>query len=154
MRDAVFETDVAIFNYRVAGIWIMDGHVLLHKSVIDEHWALPGGRVGIMEESKIGLEREFYEELEVDVKVERLIWITENFFNYNGKDIHEIGFYYQVTSGSEYKFNTEEFFGSEGDRLVFKWIPIEELGEISLQPEFLIAGIKDIPEYPSHIVVK
>ena len=155
MMDAVFKTDIAIFNYRVAGIWIQDGYVLLHKNVNDEHWALPGGRVKIMEESKKGLQREFQEELELDVEVERLIWTTENFFTYNGKSFHEIGFYYQVTSENDHKFGLEEFYGIEGDRLlVYKWIPIVELDEISLHPEFLITGIKDIPGDTKHIVVK
>lgn len=153
MNDVVFKTDVATFNYRVAGVWIINGHVLLHKSVNDEHWALPGGRVGIMEESKIGLQREFKEELDVEVQVENLIWTTENFFKYQGKDIHEIGFYYKVTSSSESIFNPEDFFGFEGERLIFKWVPIVELDGISLYPDFLIAGIKDIPKYPCHVVV-
>ncbi|WP_246880644.1 NUDIX hydrolase [Sporosarcina sp. 6E9] len=155
MIDAVFKTDVAVFNYRVAGIWILDQHVLLHKNVNDEHWALPGGRVKITEESKTGLRREFQEELNLNVKVKRLIWTTENFFNYDGKSFHEIAFYYQVTSNNDYELKSGEFYGTEEDKpLVYKWVPIAKLDEILLQPEFLKNGIKNIPIHPEHIIIK
>lgn len=90
--DIIFRTDKAVFNYRVAGIWIENGHVLIHRFVNDNHWSLPGGRVSITEESKTSLKREFLEELNVNIEVERLIWVLENFFNYEGKDFHEIGY--------------------------------------------------------------
>ena len=61
--DVVFRTDKAVFNYRVAGIWVENGHVLLHRAVNDHHWSLAGGRVLIAEESKSSLKREFFEEL-------------------------------------------------------------------------------------------
>lgn len=152
--DAVFKTDKGVFNYRVAGIWIQNGHVLLHKDVNDSHWALPGGRVGITEESQKGLQREFKEELGIDVKIERLLWSVENFFNFNGNDFHEIGFYYQISLNDDYTFNTEAFYGIEGERLLYKWTPFEELDEVSLYPEFLKEEIRDIPNNPKHIVVK
>lgn len=40
--DVVFKTERAVFNYRVAGIWIEDDHMLLHKAVNERHWSLPG----------------------------------------------------------------------------------------------------------------
>lgn len=43
--DVVFKADKAVFNYRVAGIWIKNGYVLLHRFVNDDFWTLPGGRV-------------------------------------------------------------------------------------------------------------
>ncbi|MCZ8516105.1 hypothetical protein O9H85_27625 [Paenibacillus filicis] len=43
--DVVFKTDNMMFNFRVAGICLENGHVLLHKAIDDNHWALPGGRV-------------------------------------------------------------------------------------------------------------
>ncbi|MFA1821130.1 NUDIX hydrolase [Virgibacillus oceani] len=152
--DAVFKTDEGVFNYRVAGIWVQKGYVLLHKNVNDNHWTLPGGRVGIMEESNMALQREFQEELGIDVKVERFLWSSENFFNYDGKNFHEIGLYYLVTSITDYKFNQEAFFGMEGNRLIYKWIPISRLNEVSLYPGFLKKGIKELPRHSQHIVVE
>lgn len=153
--DAVFKTDLAVFNYRVAGVWILDDHVLIHKNVNDKHWALPGGRVKVMEESTTALCREFQEELSLDVKVNRLLWTTENFFHYDGKPFHEIAFYYQVTANNDYELRLGEFTGTEEDKhLVYQWVPIEKLDEMLLQPNFLKSGIKNIPLHPEHIVIK
>ncbi|MEQ2529277.1 hypothetical protein WMO40_21610 [Bacillaceae bacterium CLA-AA-H227] len=51
--DVVFHTEIAIFNYRVAGIWIKNGHILLHRDVNEENWSLPGGRVKMAEDSTL-----------------------------------------------------------------------------------------------------
>lgn len=153
--DAVFKTEKAVFNFRVAGIWIVNDHVLIHKDVDDLNWALPGGRVAIGEETEQTIVREFSEELGVNVIVNSLIWTNENFFSYRGADFHEIAFYYKVSANETTTlFKKEPFYGLEGERLIYKWVPIEEINEISVFPEFLIEGIKDIPEYPQHIVTR
>ena len=150
--DVVFRTEKAIFNYRVAGIWIEDGHVLLHKDVNESNWSLPGGRVEIAEESQVSIKREFREELNLDITVNGLVWIVENFFEYDGKDIHEIGLYFSVSSQTFIEINDTPFNGIEGDRLIYKWTPIEELKDIELYPEFLRAEIKNLPKNTEHIV--
>lgn len=118
------------------------------------HWSLPGGRVKVAEESQLGLQREFQEELGVNVKVERMIWSVENFFNHNGKDFHEIGFYYKVSLNDTYFFSTDSFYGIEGEKLIYKWASTEELNEVTLYPEFLKEKLKDIPNHSEHIVIK
>lgn len=153
--DAVFKTDKAVFNFRVAGIWVVNNHVLLHKDVKDAHWSLPGGRVAIGEETMRSIEREFLEELGVNVSVDRLLWTNENFFNYRDEDFHEIAFYYKVSADeAPTSFKTEPFYGLEGERLIYKWTPIEEINDMNIVPEFIKRGIKELPEYPQHIVVK
>lgn len=152
--DAVFETDAGIFNYRVAGVWIIDNHVLLHKSVYEENWALPGGRVKIKEESTTGLRREFQEELDIDVEVNKLLWTTENFFTYEGKPFQEIAFYYLVSASSDYEIKLDAFYGNETDKpLVYKWVPVANLDTLSLQPAFLKSGIKEIPIHSEHKII-
>lgn len=46
----------------------------------DNHLALPGGRVEVLENSQSCMIREMKEELGFDVKLNRLFWITENYF--------------------------------------------------------------------------
>ncbi len=152
--DAVFETEKGIFNYRVAGVCLVNDHVLLHKEVDGTHWSLPGGRVGVAEASQEALRREFQEELGVEVSVRRLLWSVENFFIYKGNNVHEIGFYYEVSFNEEYPFETKPFWGIEGERLLYQWIPVIDLEEIVLYPEFLKTELKDIKNAPSHFVVK
>ncbi|MGG3573887.1 NUDIX hydrolase [Bacillus gobiensis] len=153
--DVVFQTEKAVFNYRVAGILIKNGHVLLHKDVNDKHWALPGGRVEITEESQSSIKREFREELGIDIKVDRLLWVVENFFEYDRRSFHEIGFYYNILSDeNSLLVDKESFYGVEGERLVFKWMPIEKLEEVALYPEFLRTALNNLPKNPEHFVEK
>ena len=152
--DVVFKTSGGKFNYRVAGVWIEKDAVLLHRSINDSHWALPGGRVSMMEESKVAVEREFLEELGIQVQVEKFLWSTENFFKYKEENFHEIGFYYSISPVAAYKVNSEPFFGIEGERLVYQWMPIEKLEEIFLQPAFLKEALKNLPKSAGHIVIK
>ncbi|CAM3723247.1 NUDIX hydrolase [Mesobacillus thioparans] len=153
--DATFYMEKTIFNYRVAAVMIVNNHVLIHKQADDDHWALPGGRVTVMEDSQTSIVREVKEELAIDVKVDRLLWFTENFFDYNNRNFHEIGLYYHVspTEGS-FDFQAEAFFGEEGERLVYQWVPISQLENIKLYPEFIRTSLNELPETPQHLIVK
>ncbi|MDX8047181.1 NUDIX hydrolase [Gracilibacillus sp. S3-1-1] len=153
--DVVCKKNEAVFNYRVAGIWIENGHVLLHRSANDKKWSLPGGRVALTEDSPTSLKREFLEELDIDVQIGRLIWVVENFFTYEENLFHEIGFYYTVTSDNHAMvIDQTPFYGAEGDRLVFQWIPISQLKEVELYPAFLRTALTELPSHPEHIIVK
>ncbi|TDL30887.1 NUDIX domain-containing protein [Jeotgalibacillus sp. S-D1] len=152
--DAVFQVPDAVFNYRVAGVWIEKNHVLLHRQANDAYWALPGGRVKVMEDSKTSLVREMQEELGCDVKITKLLWVAENFFKYAQNNFHEIGFYYSISSSSEdFPFQKGEFFGAEGERLVYKWVAINELENLVIYPEFLKTSLTKLPLTPEHVVV-
>lgn len=152
--DATFYMEKAVFNYRVAAVMIVNNHVLIHKQAKDKHWALPGGRVELLEDSQTSVVREVKEELGMDVKVDRLLWFTENFFDYNNKDYHEIGLYYKVSlQYGSFNFHKEEFFGEEGERLIYQWVPISSLEEIKLYPEFIRTSLSELPDAPEHLVV-
>lgn len=153
--DTTFYMETAVFNYRVAAIMIVDNHVLIHKQVKDKHWALPGGRVELLEDSQTSIVREVKEELGIDVKVDRLLWFTENFFDYNNKNYHEIGLYYKVSpTDGGFSMQSEAFFGEEGDRLIYQWVPISQLENIPLYPEFVRTSLRELPEAPQHLIVK
>ncbi|WP_079508630.1 NUDIX hydrolase [Mesobacillus jeotgali] len=153
--DATFYLENTVFNYRVAAVMVVNNHVLIHRQSMEDHWALPGGRVTVMEDSQTSIIREIKEELGIDVKVDRLLWFTENFFEYKRRDFHEIGLYFQVSPlEGNLQFHTEEFFGEEGEKLVYQWVPIGELETIKLFPEFIKTSVKDLPEAPQHLIVK
>lgn len=152
--DVVFKTIGGVFNYRVAGVWVEKDAVLLHRNINDSNWALPGGRVAMMEESKVAVEREFQEELGIQVQVGKFLWSTENFFTYREDNFHELGLYYLVSPITAYKFILEPFFGMEGKRLIYQWMPLEKLDEISLQPAFLREALKKLPKGTGHIVIQ
>ena len=49
MADILFKTDDYIFSYRVAGICVQNGKVLLQKPTNDSGYAFPGGHVAFGE---------------------------------------------------------------------------------------------------------
>lgn len=153
--DVVFHTDIAVFNYRVAGIWIKNGYVLLHRDVNEKNWSLPGGRVKMAEDSTLSIKREFQEELGLDINIEKLAWVVENFFEYKGKNVHEIGMYYLVTSENKsFELSSTPFYGKEGERLIYQWMQIEELQETEMYPKFLRTALGKLPLETEHIIVK
>ncbi|TFB25004.1 NUDIX domain-containing protein [Filobacillus milosensis] len=150
--DATFKMDQMVFNYRVAGVCIEDNHVLIHKQAKDHHWALPGGRVEVLEDSKSGIVREMAEELNIECKVDRLLWFTENFFEYKYRNFHEIGLFYLLSTVREH-FQKGPFFSEEGDHLVYEWVHIDELHKINLYPMFLRTELQKLPTNMEHIII-
>ncbi|ANF97834.1 NUDIX hydrolase [Paenibacillus bovis] len=128
------------FNFRVAGIAIQDNRVLLHTTVKDDFWNLPGGRVEFNESTEQAILREIKEELDVEVGSPKLLFINEDFFEYDSMQFHEIGFYYLVSfpEGHEITTYEDEFSGIEDEgRLIFKWFPVDELQDLEVYPEVL-----------------
>ncbi|SDM30146.1 NUDIX hydrolase [Sediminibacillus halophilus] len=153
--DATFQVEHAVFNYRAAAVLIKKDHVLLHRQVNESHWALPGGRVEVLEDSQTTVQRELKEELGWDIGVRNLLWVTENFFKYNEQDFHEIGMYYHVTPPDSIKVEIDTFYGEEGNRLIYQWVPLEELKNVNLVPGFLKNSLLKIPLATiEHIVIK
>ncbi len=142
------------FSFRVAGVAIEDSSVLLHRFETDDFWALPGGRVELMETARDTLRREMQEEIGLDVHVGRLLWVVENFFKYQGIFFHELGLYFQMTlpDGSG-PLVRETFDGREERlRLIFRWLPLGEVPEAPLYPSFLCSSLLALPETTQHVV--
>ena len=55
-----------------------------------------GGGIEFLETSENALKREYKEELGIDIEVEDFCGIAENIFTYQGKNAHEIIFFYNV----------------------------------------------------------
>ena len=155
---ASYEKDQAHFNYRVAGVAIHDGHILLDRNSRNSYWVLPGGHPELMEPMTDALRRELQEEINTDVKVTRLLWIIENFFHRN-RDIHELSFYFMVEldPNSPLLKSTGPFYGKEHDHtLTYQWHPIDEKGlkALPLYPSYLAEALVNLPSMPQHIVFR
>lgn len=133
--DLVFPTEHGVFNYRVAGIFVKDGHVLIHRNVRDDFWALPGGRVTLGEEAATALARELYEELNMRVTDTSFAFVHENLFTYNDQPFHEIGLYFYVDG--DLPLQDGDFYGPEGDHLIYRWQKLDRLQDVTLYPEVL-----------------
>lgn len=143
------------FNYRVVGVAVQAGHVLLHRAQTDDFWSLPGGRCEQCETSARALVREWHEEMGELVRVERLLWVVESFFASGGRPHHELGLYYRASllPDSPHLDVGATFIGDEeGLRLTFRWFPQAALGGVRIYPALLRAALADLPDTVRHII--
>lgn len=142
------------FNYRIAGISIVNDKVLLHRMEHHDHWALPGGRCELQEASNMTLFREYQEEIGETVEVGKSMFMVENFFPYEGEQYHELLVIYEVIFPKDSPYVEQEtFIGKEGaDDLIFKWFPLDMLEEIKLYPVFLKQKLQELPTEFEHII--
>ena len=151
-----FDEGTRRFNYRVVGVAIHDGSVLLHRADHESFWTLPGGRVEHGETAEQTVKREMQEELETDVDVVRLLWLVENFFEYDGRRYHEIALYFLIRFPDNSLPRTSAAFdrNDAGVRLKFQWHPVqaELLMQLPLLPAFLPPALTGLPSSVVHIV--
>ena len=145
------------FNFRVAGIAIRDGHVLVHRAAHEKFWTFPGGRAEIGETSVETLQREMVEELGVEVTVGPLLWAVENFFQFEKRDWHELGYYYRMTVPTSFPFTPETIIHTVEDgksNLEFKWMPasVASMKSLPLQPNFISDRIENLPHTAEHLI--
>ncbi|MGE6555956.1 NUDIX hydrolase [Exiguobacterium artemiae] len=135
--DIKFTVGQQRFNHRAAAVIVKEGHLLIHRNVRDDFWALPGGRIQLMENGETAIVREIEEELGLKAEVTRFLSVHENFFTYDEVSFHEVGFYYEVNILDDIQVGSKEFFGTEGEELIYQYVPIKQLSSITLYPERL-----------------
>jgi 8-oxo-dGTP pyrophosphatase MutT (NUDIX family) len=146
----VLEKDGYRFNYRVGAVILKQHQMLLCHDAEGDFWYVPGGRVELGEESRAALERELEEELSQKVRIGRMLWLIENFFELNGKKFHEMGLYYAVDWPVEPV--AEPFQGLENNQpITFQWFPLHKLP--NLKPAFLKIAVRALPVRAKHIIV-
>lgn len=156
-EDLTVQVGDFTFNHRAAGILIQEGAILLEYYEKEDYWVLPGGRVKVGEDSKIGVEREWLEELGLEVNGTRLIALIENFFVHHRtgsqRHFHEISMYYQLESSTKIPFQIgQKFHGAESDKLNYSWVPLTELVNLNFRPEILTNYLVNLPECPVHLI--
>lgn len=154
MKDIIFKTDDYVFSYRVGGVLIHNGKILLQKVPNDDGYAFPGGHVTFGETTDVTLVREFKEELSADIKIERLLMVGENFcpWGNSGLDCQQINMFYLVSLCDETQIPLEGTFkaldemGNIRFNLDMCWIPLAELPNIKLYPFEAKQHIITLPE--------
>lgn len=130
----------------VLGIVKRDGKLLVgegYDKVKDQtFYRCLGGGIEFLEKSSEALKREFKEELDIDIKVKDLIYVSENIFTYKGKKAHEIVFYYDIEIKEE-DYREEYHILDQDQSNLVKWVDIEEFKNKNkiLYPEEIIKNI-------------
>lgn len=160
MGDILFQQDEYKFSYRVAGLLIHDGHILLQKPFNDTIYAVPGGHVAFGETNAETLIREFKEEMGADITVGNLKWVAEIFFPWEDKTCHQICLYYEVLLEKKEQiplsgmFTGNEELDDKKMQIQFHWIPIDQTGRITVYPENIPELLRHFHEGVKHFVYK
>ena len=160
MSDILFKTNEYIFSYRVGGILIHNGKVLLQRALGDEGYAIIGGHVAFGETTSETLVREFKEEIHADIKVERLLMVGENFFPWGNRPCHQINLYYLVSLIDESQIPLNDIFkaiddlGNERINLDMCWVDLEDVMNITVYPTQIKEHIINLPDDIVHFVHK
>lgn len=153
-----FDRGTTRFQVRAAAIIRRDGHVLIHRSTTEDSWALPGGRVELGEIGSEALARELQEELGVDAEIGPLAIVMEDLFRYEGRVVHELGFYYPAEVPPSFPFATDAIchrVDDGGSTLEFMWARnnAETLSAMPLFPAELRGNMSTLSPLPIHMVV-
>ena len=155
--DISYTENCAGFSYRVAGIVLCDGHVLLQNTERESGYAFPGGSAAFGETNAETLAREFREELGVEIEVGELKWVEENFFCVEKTHYQQICLTYAVKLAGEIpmggRFKCLET-RTGGNQVWFAWVPVERLRDedVTVYPHDAADLLARLDQGVQHIV--
>ena len=123
-------------NVRVGVIMRFEDNVVIEISTAGRNSVVPGGRIHVCESSLDALEREVMEEMNFQINKERAkrLDVFENFFSYDGKDVHEIYFLYEyILSQEEFK-NLKLEKNKDNSTTYFSLVKKDEVSKHNLLP--------------------
>ena len=147
--DLTFRMEEGTFNFRVAAVMVKNGKLLVMQDTESPYWYLPGGRVQLHEKAEDALVRELQEELGVQPKDLKPLWLVQNFYreDVNREQYHELGLYMLAdVSGTEISEKEEFATQEEGQVNTFRWVEFSRLEDMYLYPLFIKKAIFHLPE--------
>lgn len=129
-------------NVRVGAVIVKENKVLLTK---DGRFSdgrplltVPGGRVKFGESTYEALKRELFEELgegAVCLNEGVFVCLDETFFEWQGEDVHEYGFYYLFDGGK--LPDIEGKHACDNVEVTFHWIDVSDMDKYAVYPNQL-----------------
>lgn len=157
--DILFKTENWVFSYRVAGICVKNGKVLLQTTTNDPAFAFPGGHAEFGESNAETLIRELKEEIGADIRVGELKWVAEVFFPWGSKPCHQICLYYMMEIlndeiPKEGKFLAKEYMEGRNFDLEYHWVPLADAKNYEIYPTQCRQLLEKLDEGVQHFVYK
>ena len=148
--DITFETDEGRFNYRVCAVLLDEERILAMHDERSPYFYLPGGRVRMGERAEDAVLREVREELGIEARILRPLWLSQSFFTEDvaRADYHELCLYFLLdVSGTDLLARGDRFRGPERRHVHdFAWLPFQRLKDEYFYPLFLKTDIYHLPE--------
>ena len=145
-RDVSFLRDNNLFRLRSCAVILHDEKVLMAKNIEDSWYYSIGGAVEFGESLEDAVRREVLEECGVELEIDRLLVVHQNFFQGDdGHDWHEIAFYFLMDTSSVSDWSAlvrHESYCMSGVPEGKEWLEIGHYAEEEAYPVFF----KDIRE--------
>lgn len=113
----------------VLGLAIKDNKLLVSegydKAKNQTFYRCLGGGIEFLETSTEALKREFLEEINANISVNNFLGFSENIFTYQGKNAHELVFYYDITI-PENQYKENYIINDDHGQSKAMWIDINE----------------------------
>lgn len=156
MKDLSMKFNESVkLNVRTTGVFLNKGKVLVHKCGEDGHYALPGGRVQMTEDSITALKREVKEELDLEVENVTFAGVIENFFKAPECDFHEYMWLIKADFVDKSVYNLEKIIGKEEEKnLEFEWIEIGKLKEKDFRPLEAVPYLEKLDNGIQHLIIR
>ena len=134
-----------MFYYRAGAIIIEDNHVLMIKSDSVDYLYSIGGAVNHGETAEEAVLREIWEETGVDYEIERPVFVYENIFCESGKDFHGVELFFLMKPRGTREGLVCKSQGMDGAKEQLHWLPLGEMTDIKLFPEFFKTRLHSLP---------
>ena len=128
-QDICVRIGDGVINMKVGAIIIRNNHVLMVKNARDDYHYSVGGRIKFGETAGQAVIREVYEETGVNLEIDRLGFVSENFFYGTIGDntmrlIYEPGFYFYMKVPEDFEPHCESLT-AEGLEERLEWVPFD-----------------------------
>lgn len=136
--DLTFRTEYGKFNFRVGAVIIKDNKVLVVKNENAPYYYSVGGRVKFGESCEQAVMREVKEELGITLEILRPAFFHESFFDevVTGEHYHEVCMYYLMKPPLDISKIRCFSVTDNGSKESLEWLPIQELDNYCVFPEF------------------
>lgn len=147
--DVGYKNKEGNFSLRAAALIIDDERLLLAKNDQYDCFYTVGGGIQQNETSEHAVLRECYEETGCHFEIDRLVFVQERFYKVEGTNHHEVVFFYLM---KKMKLELDEGINTDQKNEHLHWIPIEEIENINIVPDFLRTAVKKISQDVVHMI--
>ena len=146
--------DDGFLNIRVGAIIMKDGKILMVGNERANYLYSVGGRIKFGETAEEAIVREVFEETGVNMEIDRLGFVHENYFYGDapsnlGKLIYEISFFFYMKVPRDFA-PISESFTEDNSKEHLKWVSLDE--DIKMYPEFFRTELKNPMDTVKHFI--
>jgi len=153
-KDMCVACDDGILNIRVGAIIMKDGRLLMVGNDRANYLYSVGGRIKFGETAEEAVVREVWEETGVNMEIDRLGFVHENYFygdaptNF-GKLIYEISFFFYMKVPNNFA-PISESFTEDNSKEHLRWVSLDE--DVKMYPEFFRTELKNPADTVRHFI--